>query len=1214
MVRTKADSVPGTYRKAVAATAPRKSLGASSSGNSGGSSSCPSGTPAKGKYAGGNPVCPRPTPTWQKGIGDFFGGPGRILEKEDQEDQENQLPLVDDQEAGGSGISKASRNCESVDLLVQHMNVEIMIPAVDHRPDLEMRRRPSGFRWTVITLTCQHEDSVHAFQKELDLRQRRGSVSPEVLLLTVADPEERLGSGGATLNALLVAAEHLSARAGFTVVTADVLDHAHILILHTGRDFPWGGCSRAFSWLAEEEEEEESQSVQAPVCCVDRLLDCLDSQICPGSPPGVWVCSTDMLLSIPANYAPSWEGFSGVRVLALPGAPSFAANHGVYLADPQGTVRDIIYRGSREEIQRAAMPDGNVPMVSGVVFFSSSVSERLLQTHVTPPLDGCTYLGLDSGAPPLQVSLFLDVVKALCADVTQDQFVSREPEDCRTLDPPQMAALRRGRETLWQALRGASLTMAYVPGGHYDYLTLSAREHVDRLTRGTTRFTLSHVQNRPSVSPGARVVNSVLQGDVTVATASVVQHCHLQGPLSLPRGALLSGLDLQASSHLGRLALADDIIIQGHRIKLDQLRLTVFSALGARDNLEGSSDTVLNQDWSHFYRRTGIQPEDLWAPGQDRVLMAARLFPVLQARGGAVGLAQGGVAWLLGGAGKLEQWRGAWRLSLRELLSLSDQEAELRWREELLFLAGRRTVVDTLTNQSHASLLPCFRAAVLGGQQGALLQTLDSSEGAGTGKGAWLGVAARALACVADVLVCMAGEGRGGLRSGPAANQAWSPALALLEEGKVQEGVASLARQRDLWLHRPDLLVRAARHYEGAGQVLLRRAVMSSQRFISIGQAVVPPLDQWQEVECPARLDLAGGWSDTPPIAFEHGGSVTNVAVRVDGKRPIGARARRIREPRLLLVSHAGGRDSDVATETVCEHLEDLKDYCQPHTPGALLKAVCVCSGLVSLTSQQPLEQQLMERWGGGLELHSWSLLPHGSGLGTSSILAGALLAAVYLSTGRSYDHNALIHAVLHLEQLLTTGGGWQDQVGGLVGGVKVGRSSASLPLRVEVERLTPPHHFLEEVQQHLLLVYTGKTRLARNLLQDVVRSWYARLPSIVQNAHNLVSNSELCVRAFSEGSLQALGACLQRAWQQKKVMAPGCEPGAVRQMMAALEPLALGQTLAGAGGGGFLYLLTRQPLQQHAVLQLLRDTPGLGDVSVHSVELDMEGLKILQP
>uniref|UniRef100_A0A8C6WJ43 PCNA-associated factor n=1 Tax=Neogobius melanostomus TaxID=47308 RepID=A0A8C6WJ43_9GOBI len=103
MVRTKADSVPGAYRKAVAASAPRKSLGASSS-NASSSSSNGSATPAKGKYAGGNPVCPRPTPTWQKGIGDFFGGPPRIPEKE------NLQPSVEDEEeAGGSGTSKASR-------------------------------------------------------------------------------------------------------------------------------------------------------------------------------------------------------------------------------------------------------------------------------------------------------------------------------------------------------------------------------------------------------------------------------------------------------------------------------------------------------------------------------------------------------------------------------------------------------------------------------------------------------------------------------------------------------------------------------------------------------------------------------------------------------------------------------------------------------------------------------------------------------------------------------------------------------------------------------------------------------------------------------------------------------------------------------------------------------------------------------------------------
>lgn len=132
-----------------------------------------------------------------------------------------------------------------------------------------------------------------------------------------------------------------------------------------------------------------------------------------------------------------------------------------------------------------------------------------------------------------------------------------------------------------------------------------------------------------------------------------------------------------------------------------------------------------------------------------------------------------------------------------------------------------------------------------------------------------------------------------------------------------------------------------------------------------------------------------------------------------------------------------------------------------------------------------------------------------------------------------------------------------------------------------------------------------------------MVRSWYSRLPAIVQNAYDLVANSEECARACVEGetggtrvtgrpgvhdthpsvpppsgSLPRLGACLDRFWRQKKVMAPGCEPASVKVMMEALRPLVLGQTLAGAGGGGFLYLLTREPGQKEEVLRLLSRTP----------------------
>lgn len=136
--------------------------------------------------------------------------------------------------------------------------------------------QPKGVDWTVIILTCQYKDSVEVFQRELEVRQKREQIPAGTLLLAVEDPESRVGSGGATLNALLVAAEHLSARAGFTVITSDVLHSARILILHMGRDFPFDDCGRAFTCLPVENPQ---APVEAVVCNLDCLLDIMSYRV-----------------------------------------------------------------------------------------------------------------------------------------------------------------------------------------------------------------------------------------------------------------------------------------------------------------------------------------------------------------------------------------------------------------------------------------------------------------------------------------------------------------------------------------------------------------------------------------------------------------------------------------------------------------------------------------------------------------------------------------------------------------------------------------------------------------------------------------------------------------------------------------------------------------------------------------------------------------------
>lgn len=166
---------------------------------------------------------------------------------------------------------------------------------------------------------------------------------------------------------------------------------------------------------------------------------------------------------------------------------------------------------------------------------------------------------------------------------------------------------------------------------------------------------------------------------------------------------------------------------------------------------------------------------------------------------------------------------------------------------------------------------------------------------------------------------------------------------------------------------------------------------------------------------------------------------MVDVAVLVDGCRPIGARVRRIGEPELRL-SLGGTPQSEAVVELVCRELEHLQDYCQPHAPGeaspaarpgflplmspqcpdpmvalfgddgvrhqlcfvplfpgALLKAAFICTQVVQFPSQKPLRAQLMESFRGGFEVHTWSKLPHGSGLGKS---AGKGLGSPSLGSG----------------------------------------------------------------------------------------------------------------------------------------------------------------------------------------------------------------------
>ncbi|OWF41056.1 PCNA-associated factor-like [Mizuhopecten yessoensis] len=111
MVRTKADSGSAATRKVVAARAPRKVLGNSASAGASASGDSPAG---KGKYAGGNPACARPTPDWQKGIGMFLKkSPSKSTDGTEKENSDpTEIEEEEVVEGSSSSAGPSSSNAE----------------------------------------------------------------------------------------------------------------------------------------------------------------------------------------------------------------------------------------------------------------------------------------------------------------------------------------------------------------------------------------------------------------------------------------------------------------------------------------------------------------------------------------------------------------------------------------------------------------------------------------------------------------------------------------------------------------------------------------------------------------------------------------------------------------------------------------------------------------------------------------------------------------------------------------------------------------------------------------------------------------------------------------------------------------------------------------------------------------------------------------------
>lgn len=347
-------------------------------------------------------------------------------------------------------------------------------------------------------------------------------------------------------------------------------------------------------------------------------------------------------------------------------------------------------------------------------------------------------------------------------------------------------------------------------------------------------------------------------------------------------------------------------------------------------------------------------------------------------------------------------------------------------------------------------------------------------------------------------------------------------------------------------------------------------------------------------VKLPLRVNWGGGWSDTPPICCETGGTVLNAAISLNGELPVEVTLVKIPEKKIVFDS----RDMDVHGEF--DTIEPLQRTGDPYDSFALQKACLLACGILPAQGGD-----LSESLGGGFEMHSEvTNVPKGSGLGTSSILSAACVKAVFEFMGISYSEADLYAHVLVMEQIMSTGGGWQDQVGGVTNGIKYITSTPGLNQQIKVQHIELKPETRQELNERFCLIYTGQRRLARNLLRDVVGRYVGNEPDSLFALNEIQKVAALMRFELERGNIDEFARLLNYHWELSQKVDAGSTNTLIDQIFLSIEDLIDAKMVCGAGGGGFLQVILKKGVSGNQVHSRLKEVFQDNPVDVWECEI----------
>ncbi len=841
---------------------------------------------------------------------------------------------------------------------------------------------------------------------------------------------------------------------------------------------------------------------------------------------GMLVMSGDVLLLF--NALQIDLQYHGAAAISMKEHVSTGKDHGVFLNDGNGNVKRFLHKQTEAQLRRwgAVNEQGNVDLDTGAVMLDSDLMKALFSLISTEgKVDPSKFDEFVN--EKARISFYGDFLYPLAADSTLEDYYLEAPEGSFCEE------LKQCRTKIWKAIHDFRMKVLCLSPAEFIHFG-TTHELLNLVTEQVTDYefldwTTQVCSNRPDEQTYA-AHNSLISRQAIVGEGAYIEESHIKARTVIGEGAIVS-----------HLTLADVNIPAGcvmHGVKLKNGKY-VARIYGVQDNPKGT----LEDNTGYLYGKLGdmvsyygIREEQLW-DGTDHHLWFANIYPVCDTMDDAVraSLKLANISERKEPSPAVGDWLAGERISLYRSFNEADVSEILPYRTSL----ENRIYVDRFVDLCEKKATVQDALAVFGQigiDQTKFEMLMDEAETAE------LSVKIRIYFGLTYYL-------------------------------KNTKGVYFTDAQGEKVTY--DVVEKKC--FDAIGDAIYR----NSRKYIRNNQNYQIARDH-VEVDLPVRVNWGGGWTDTPPYCNEQGGVVLNAAITLNGKKPIQVEVKKLAEKHIEFASE------DIGVSGVCTSVEEIRDCHNPFDFFALHKAALIATGIIPLEGEESLED-ILTRLGGGIYLSTKVVgIPKGSGLGTSSILSGACVKALHEFLGLEYSDGSLYDIVLTMEQIMSTGGGWQDQVGGLTNGIKMITTEPGLDQEIRVGQLKIQDSTWEELQERFALIYTGQRRLARNLLREVVGNYIGSREASVQALAEMKPTAWAMKKALEVGDIDELAELFNRHWELSIQLDGGATNTCIDQIFLACEDLIDGKFIAGAGGGGFLQVILKKGITKEQLRKRL--------------------------